>query len=164
MSEPTEPTPTTPDEERFIDDPTTLDPTEEDIRDAAEETGDLPPIDEELADRDAARQLRTVEPGAEGPPGSGVEGADDVLVESTDDAGEIRDASGSASDLANDLQPAAEQGHRVGDEMVGHGDDPSEVEDLSGDEQNVDALADDGAERVDDVDGLPRVDGEPDDR
>ena len=48
--------------------------------------------------------------------------------------------------------------------MVGHGDDPSEVEDLSGDEQNVDALADDGAERVDEVDGLLRVDGEPDDR
>lgn len=48
--------------------------------------------------------------------------------------------------------------------MVAHGDDPSQVEDHSGDGLNVDALGDDGAERVDDVDGLPRVDGEPDDR
>lgn len=164
MSDPTEPLPATPDEERFIDDPTVLDPTEEDIRDAAADTGDLPPIGEELADRDAARQLRSVEPGAEGPPGSGVEGADDLLVDPEDDAGEIRDASGSASDLSNDLQAAAEQGHRVGDEMAAQGDDPSQVADLSGDELNIDALADDGAERVDDVDGLPRVDGEPDDR
>jgi hypothetical protein len=75
--------------------------------------------------------MRSVEPGAEGPPGSGVEGADDALVESTDDAGEIGDASGSGSDLAADLQPAAEQGHRAGDEMVSDGDDPSPVEDLS---------------------------------
>ena len=131
MSDQTDPVPTTPDEERVVDDPTTLDPTDEDIRDAAAEAGDLRPIGEELADRDAARQMRSVEPGAEGPPGSGVEGADDALVESTDDAGEIGDASGSESDMAADLQPAAEQGHRPGDEMVADGDDPSEAADLS---------------------------------
>lgn len=100
-----EPLPTVPDEERFIEDPATFDPSDEDIRDAAAETGDLPPISDELADCDAARQLRTVEPGAEGPLGSGVEGADDFLVESTDDAGEIRDASGSASDVATICSP-----------------------------------------------------------
>lgn len=164
MSNPTDPTPATPDEERFIDDPMTLDPTEEDIRDAAADTADLPPIGEELADRDDARQLRSVEPGSEGPPGSGVEGADDVLVDPDDDAGEIADASGSASDMSNDLQAAAEQGHRVGDDMVSQGDDPSQVEDLSGDALNIDALADDGAERIEEVDGLPRVDGEPGER
>ena len=131
MSDQTDPVPTTPDEERVVDDPTTLDPTAEDIRDAAAEAGDLPLIAEELADRDIAQQMGSVEPGAEGPPGSGIEDADDALVESSDDAGEIGDASGSESDLAADLQPAAEQGHRPGDEMVADGDDPSEAADLS---------------------------------
>lgn len=130
MSDQTDPVPTTPDEERIVDDPTTLDPTDEDIRDAAAEAGDLPLIAEELADRDVDRQMRSVEPGAEGPPGSGIEDADDALVESSDDAGQILDASGGASDLAADMEPAAEQGHRAGDEMIADGDDPSEVEDL----------------------------------
>ena len=68
MSDQTDPVPTTPDEERIVDDPTTLDPTAEDIRDAAAEAGDLPLIAEELADRDIAQQMGSVEPGAEGPP------------------------------------------------------------------------------------------------
>lgn len=131
MSDLTDPVPTSPDKERVVDDPTTLDPTDEDILDAAAEAGDLPPIGVELADRDAARQMHSVEPGAEGPPGSGIEDADDALVVSSDDAGEILDASGDTSDLAADLEPAAEQGHRAGDDMVADGDDPPQVKDLS---------------------------------
>ena len=146
------------------EDLSSAEPSEEAILAAAAEADEPRGIAEELADRDASQYLSAVEPGAEGPPGTGTEGADDVLVDSTDDAGYIRDASGGGSDYAEDLQSAAEQGNRAGDEMASTNLDDDEVADLDGDELSVDALADDGTERVETVDGLRTVDGEPGER
>ncbi|HLR45018.1 MAG TPA: hypothetical protein VK065_07510 [Brevibacterium sp.] len=115
-----------------IDDPTLQEPSEAQIRDTA--VDDLPPVGEELAERDAKRQLGDVEPGADGPVGTGVEGADDVLVDADDDAGRIGDASGSPSGRAEDDAPAADQGNREGDEMVDEGDDASLASDMAGDD------------------------------
>src|SRR5699024_7710308 len=49
-----------------------------------------------------------------------------------------------SDEFNTDQSPAAEQGNRVGDEMVSEGDDDFEVSELDGDDLNVDALADDG--------------------
>ncbi|SLM88733.1 hypothetical protein [Brevibacterium yomogidense] len=106
------------------DDPTLAEPTPGEIRDAAAEAGETPGIGEELADRDTADGLGVTEPGAEGPEGTGIEGADDALVDLEDDAGPIGDASGSVSDASPDLATAADQGNREGDEMLAEGDDP----------------------------------------
>ena len=83
-----------------------------------------------------------IEPGAEGPLGSGIEGADDALI---DDAGWDDEAEAPGLDGEFDTDPvaAAEQGNREGDEMVSDGDDDLEVEELAGDQLDVDALADD---------------------
>lgn len=97
-----------------------------------------------------------IEPGAEGPEGTGIEGADDALI---DDAGwdDEQDAPALDGDLDTDPITAAEQGNRDGDEMVSYGDDDSEVAELSGDDLDVDALADDGVEEVDVIDGMPET-------
>ncbi|WP_210604701.1 hypothetical protein [Brevibacterium oceani] len=97
-----------------------------------------------------------VEPGADGPEGTGVEGADDVLV---DDAGweDENEAPDLSDEFNTDQSPAAEQGNRVGDEMVSEGDDDFEVAELDGDDLDVDALADDGTEEVSVIDGMPEV-------
>ena len=67
-----------------------------------------------------------IEPGAEGPEGTGIEGADDALV---DEAGweDENEAPGLSDEFNTDQSPAAEQGNRVGDEMVS--DDDSYQED-----------------------------------
>lgn len=106
------------------DDPTLAEPTPGEIRDAAAEAGEIPGIGEDLADRDTADGLGDTEPGAEGPEGTGIEGADDVLGDLEDDAGPIGDASGAVSDASADLETAADQGNREGDEMLSEGDDP----------------------------------------
>lgn len=94
-----------------------------------------------------------IEPGAEGPVGTGIEGADDALL--TDDGDDsTEDAADIADDFNSDDSTAAEQGNRVGDEMVSEGDDDNEIAELDGDTRDVDALADDGIEEVSRVDGL----------
>lgn len=83
-----------------------------------------------------------IDDGAEGPRGTGVEGADDILEEGRDRDAE--DASFDRSDypsaLGEDDSAAAEQGNRDGDEMVSEGDDPEEVAELDGDDEDVDAI------------------------
>ena len=152
------------DDAALSEEPTLAEPSPDEIRDAADEAAEPSSIDDELADRDEDRRLKQVEPGAEGPAGTGIEGADDGLGETSDDAGPIHDASGYASDHSADLQSAAEQGNRSGDEMTSADLDDAEATDLAGDDLGVDALADDQAERVDSVDGLRTADGEPDER
>lgn len=152
------------DDAALSEEPTLAEPSPGEIQDAADEAAEPSSIDDELADRDEARRLNQVEPGSEGPAGTGIEGADDGLGETSDDAGPIRDASGYASDHSEDLQSAAEQGNRAGDEMTSADLDDAEATDLAGDDLGVDALADDDTERVDSVDGLRTVDGEPDER
>ncbi len=103
-----------------------------------------------------------VEPGAEGPVGTGIEGADDALLEDTDSAEgdpEMIDdnAPGVPDELSVDETSAAEQGNRDGDEMTSDGEDEAEVAELAGDDLNVDALADDDIEDVDVIDGMPEV-------
>lgn len=97
-----------------------------------------------------------IEPGAEGPVGTGIEGADDALI---DDVGWDDDAEAPGLDGEFDTDPvaAADQGNRAGDEMVSDGDDDFEVAELAGDDLDVDALADDDIESVDIIDGMPEV-------
>src|SRR5699024_7838759 len=97
-----------------------------------------------------------VEPGAHGPEGTGVEGADDVLLEEADQDDE-NDEPDLSDEFNTDQSPAAEQGNRDSDEMVSEGDDDSEVSDLDADDHNVDALADDVTEAVSVLHGLPQL-------
>lgn len=102
-----------------------------------------------------------VEPGAEGPAGTGVEGADAAFELERREDENAQDRSYEAPDfpdeLGEDLTPAAEQGNRDGDEMVAEGQDEADVAELSGDTLQVDALEDDGITPVADDDGLPQV-------
>ncbi|MCG7310675.1 hypothetical protein [Brachybacterium sp. ACRRE] len=121
--------------EQYDEDLTNLtDPTPSDL---SEESSLEAAIDDEDEDEDP-----DVEPGAEGPEGTGVEGADDILEEERD-----RDAEDDSfydsdypSGLGEDDSAAAEQGNRDGDEMVSEGDDAEEVSELDGDTEDVDAL------------------------
>ena len=58
-----------------------------------------------------------VDPGADGPEGTGIEGADDALVEDTDQDDEL-DAPDVDGEFDADPVAAAEQGNRPEDEMV----------------------------------------------
>lgn len=141
----------------ILGDPELDEPTGDELDDpelaAAEAEADQVDADSGIEDEPAEA---TVEPGAEGPEGTGIEGADDVLLE---DAGwENENEAPDLSDEFNtDQSPAAEQGNRVGDEMVSDDDDDFEVAELDGDDLNVDALADDGTEEVSVIDGMPEV-------
>ena len=127
--------------------------------DGLEETADAAEADAEDPDFEADSEEEDepyIEPGAEGPEGTGIEGADDALI---DDAGwdDEQDAPALDGDLDTDPITAAEQGNRDGDEMGSYGDDDSEGAELSGDDLDVDALADDGVEEVDVIDGMPET-------
>lgn len=124
-----------------------------DLEDSAEAAGPADLDDDSDPDDDAQPYI---EPGAEGPEGTGVEGADDALI---GDAGwdDEQEAPALAGDLDTDSIAAAEQGNRDGDEMVSYGDDDAEVAQLSGDDLDVDALADDGIEEIDVIDGMPET-------
>jgi hypothetical protein len=115
-------------------------------------------IDEGDEDDDASTPR--VEPGAEAPEGSGIEGADEILEEERD-----RDAEDDSfedpdypSDLGEDQSTAAEQGNRDGDEMVSEGDDVQEVSELDGDAEDIDTVGGLEDEIVDAVD-LDGTDG-----
>lgn len=145
------------DEDPILGDPDLDEPTGDELDDpelaAAEAEAEQVDLDSTIDDEpdDAL-----IEPGAEGPEGTGIEGADDALV---DDAGweDENEAPGLSDEFNTDQSPAAEQGNRVGDEMVSDDDDEFEVAELDGDDLNVDALADDGTEEVSVIDGMPEV-------
>ncbi|MGC2941335.1 MULTISPECIES: hypothetical protein [unclassified Brevibacterium] len=147
-----------PEEDPILDDPDLDEPTGDELDDpelaAAEAEAEQVGVDSGIDEDEPADG--PVEPGAEGPEGTGVEGADDVLV---DDAGweDENEAPDLSDEFNTDQSPAAEQGNRVGDEMVSEGDDDFEVAELDGDDLNVDALADDGTEEVSVIDGMPEV-------
>lgn len=150
------------DEGPILDDPDLDEPTADDLDDpelsAAEAEADQVDIDADIdadIDDDGPAEA-AVEPGADGPEGTGVEGADDALIEGAgwEDENEAPDLS---DEFNTDQSPAAEQGNRVGDEMVSEGDDDFEVAELDGDDLDVDALADDGIEEVSVIDGMPEV-------
>ena len=153
---PTEPTQWQNDLE--ANDPTLEEPTADELDDpelsAAENEAD--DVEADLGTIPETANTPYVEPGAEGPEGTGTEGADDALIE---DAG--RDDENDAPDLDGefDTDPiaAAEQGNRPGDEMVSDDEDSAEVAELSGDDLDVDALADDNIEEVAVIDGMPEV-------
>lgn len=139
-------------------DPTLDEPTADELDDPELDAveADAEDLDSDLAADPDAPAGPFVEPGAEGPEGTGIEGADDALIE---DAGwdDENDAPALDGELDTDPTTAAEQGNRPGDEMVSSGDDDSEVAELAGDDLDVDALADDGIEEVSVIDGMPEV-------
>lgn len=103
-----------------------------------EQNGQNPFADEAIA--------ANTPPGAEGPVGTGVEGADDILE--ADRARDAQDASFDAADvpetLSADELTAAEQGNREGDEMVAEGNSAGENIELAGDAANLDTVGDPG--------------------
>lgn len=125
------------------------------LADEAEAEAESP--DEVLADAgiDDQAEFGDVEPGAEGPVGTGIEGADDALLAANRQTG--ADAPDLPDTFGTDDSTAAEQGNRVGDEMVADDSDPNQVAQLAGDDLDVDALADDGIREVDVIDGMPEV-------
>lgn len=145
------------DEDPILDDPDLDEPTGDELDDpelaAAEAEAEQVDLDSTIDDEP---DDIPIEPGAEGPEGTGIEGADDALV---DEAGweDENEAPGLSDEFNTDQSPAAEQGNRVGDEMVSDDDDEFEVAELDGDDLNVDALADDGTEEVSVIDGMPEV-------
>lgn len=141
------------DDDLTLDEPT-ADELDDPELDAVE--ADAEDLDSDLETDPDGQDGPFVEPGADGPEGTGIEGADDVLV---DDAGweDENEAPDLSDEFNTDQSPAAEQGNRVGDEMVSEGDDDFEVAELDGDDLDVDALADDGTEEVSVIDGMPEV-------
>ncbi|GAB2541617.1 hypothetical protein [Brachybacterium huguangmaarense] len=117
----------------------------QDEREHAEESSLESAVDDEL-DEDSDLDDDRVEPGADGPVGQGVEGADDILEaerehEDPDDDLSALGGFGDVEDeFGEDDSAAAEQGNRDGDEMVSEGDDAGEVEMLDGDDADVDAI------------------------
>lgn len=143
-----------------MDDPTLDEPTADELDDpelnAAE--AEAEDVDAELsADvQTDPTSAPVVEAGAEGPEGTGIEGADDELMdaqglESGNAAPDIPD------EFSSDSTPAAEQGNRRSDHMISEDHDEDEVAELAGDDLDVDALADDGVEEVAVIDGMPEV-------
>lgn len=145
------------DEDPILDEPDLDEPTGDELDDpelaAAEAEAEQVDLDSTIDDEP---DDIPIEPGAEGPEGTGIEGADDALV---DEAGweDENEAPGLSDEFNTDQSPAAEQGNRLGDEMVSDDDDEFEVAELDGDDLNVDALADDGTEEVSVIDGIPEV-------
>jgi hypothetical protein len=87
-------------------------------------------------DESSNADLDATAPGAEGPIGTGTEGADDILEtdRSRDAEEESYDEPDYPSDLGEDEQTAAEQGNREGDEMSDDGEGASEIDELAGDD------------------------------
>lgn len=103
---------------------------------------------EAAVDEDADVDDPVEQPGAAGPVGSGVEGLDDVLEAEREHDGEdgLGDGFGTLGDgVGIDDSAAGEQGNREGDEMVSEGDDALEVEELAGDDEDIDAVEQTGA-------------------
>lgn len=109
-----------------------------DVPELPDDTGDsTDPVGPDNPD-----DLDRIEPGAEGPIGQGVEGADTILEEERPhDLEDGLDRYGDLEGTDNvDDSTAAEQGNREGDEMVSEGDDPDEVAELGVDDQDIDVV------------------------
>lgn len=132
------------DEGPDLDDPTLDEPSADELDDPElnEAEADADEVDPDLDASLDDSSDPLVEPGAEGPEGTGIEGADDALIE---DAGweDETEAPDISDEFSTDPVAAAEQGNRPGDEMVSEGDDDAEVAELDGDDLDVDALSDD---------------------
>ncbi|MDO5662338.1 MAG: hypothetical protein Q4G40_06555 [Brachybacterium sp.] len=102
-------------------------------------------LDAELGGDPDRHEVEGIEPGADAPVGSGIEGADDILEAERDhDPDDGYDETARAEDAGyEDDSAAAEQGNRDGDEMVSEGDDAREVDELAGDDLDVDAIGGD---------------------
>ena len=139
-------------DEAELDEPTLDEPTADELG-AVEDTAALAEAEAEDNDLEPEPDDEDpfVEPGADGPEGTGIEGADDALIE---DAGweDENDAPDLDGEFDTDPIAAAEQGNRPGDEMVSDDDDGDEVAELAGDDLDVDALSEDGLDTVLDED------------
>lgn len=139
-----------------MEEPTLNEPSAADL-DAVEDTAAL--AEAEAEDNDLEPEIDDgdplAEPGADGPEGTGIEGADDALLEDADE--DELDSPDSPDEFSTESATAAELGNRPGDEMVTADEDEDEVAELAGDDLDVDALADDGVEEVAVIDGMPEV-------
>lgn len=144
--------------EPTVDDPTLDEPTADELDDpelnAAE--AEAEDVETDLESDTGSSSGPPVEPGSEGPEGTGIEGADDELMDAQD-----MESGNAAPDIpdefSTDSTPAAEQGNRRSDHMISEDQDEAEVAELAGDDLDVDALADDGITEVADIDGTPEV-------
>jgi hypothetical protein len=143
------------DEAPELDEPEADEPSDAEL-DAVEDSAALAEAEAEdnILEPDDADSF--VEPGAEGPEGTGIEGADDALIEDSDVEDE-NDTPDIPDEFSTDSSTAAELGNRPGDEMVSDDGDDAEVAELAGDDLDVDALADDGIDSVEVIDGMPEV-------
>ena len=105
-------------DEPEMEEPTLDEPSAADL-DAVEDTAAL--AEAEAEDNDLEPEIDDgdplAEPGADGPEGTGIEGADDVLVEA-DGLDDELDAPVVSDEFSADSQTAAEMGNRPEDEMV----------------------------------------------
>lgn len=110
----------------FAEDPTAQDPAAQDP--SAEESS----LESAIDDDPDAPALRA-EPGAAGPQGDGIEGADTAFENerAQEDRGTVDDVRGSGGSAVPDDASAADQGNREGDEMAA---DTPEDRDGTGDD------------------------------
>lgn len=105
----------------LLDDPTLDEPTADELDDpelnAAETEADDVDTDLDTGVDPDSPAGPTVEPGAEGPEGTGIEGADDALLDAGSRDDEL-DAPDVSAEFSADSATAADQGNRPGDEMV----------------------------------------------
>lgn len=147
-----------------------FDPTADDVSFEIEGDDDLADLDAD----DEGDEFDGIEPGSEGAYGTGVEGADQIMEDERVRASgdEINEWADFGDEFGEDDSAAAEQGNRDQDEMISEGDSLREVEQLSGDDWNVDTVGDsdvpaderrlaEGTDRFGDAAGLDgSVDGE----
>lgn len=107
----------------LMDDPALDEPTADELDDpelnAAEAEAD--DVDPEL-DPDLDVEPIDAEPGADGPEGTGIEGADDALLEDSGEGDEL-DAPDISGEFSTDSATAADLGNRPGDEMLTEDED-----------------------------------------
>lgn len=105
----------------LLDDPTLDEPTADELDDpelnAAEAEADDVDTDLDAGDEADEALASGVEPGADGPEGTGIEGADDALLDAGARDDEL-DAPDVSEEFSADSATAADQGNRPGDEMV----------------------------------------------
>lgn len=102
-----------------MDDPTLEEPTADELDDPELNAAEAEAEDVELgADVELdAEDSPPIEPGADGPEGTGIEGADDELLDAQGLESE-NDAPDVSEEFSTDSSPAAEQGNRRSDHMI----------------------------------------------
>ena len=110
----------------LLDDPTLDEPTADELDDpelnAAEAEADDVDTDLDAGAEPEEGSASLVEPGADGPEGTGIEGADDALLEDSGEGDEL-DAPDISGEFSTDSATAADLGNRPGDEMVTEDED-----------------------------------------